>query len=259
MTEACGDWLGLQIDAPIVCLALQRPDRLNALTLGTIEALDKALASIETRRDVRALIVHSTNPKAFCAGADVSDWGSLPPADMWRVWTRVGHRVFDRLAQLPQPTLAAVEGMALGGGLELALACDLRVAGSEATFGMPETRVGAIPGWGGSRRLPRLVGPAQAKRLVFTGAAIGAAEAARIGLVQEVVPAAQALPRARALALEIAANAPDAVRLAKQLIDQGRGGLSGETIAAGLAALVDDGAEGRAAFLGKRAPCYRDA
>jgi enoyl-CoA hydratase/carnithine racemase len=178
---------------------------------------------------------------------------------MWRVWTRAGHRVLDRLAALPQPTIAAVHGVALGGGLELALACDLRVAASDSVFGMPETRVGAIPGWGGTERLTRLIGPGRTKYLVLRAARIDAATALGWGLVEEVVEPGSLARRAAEIAEEIASRAPGAVRLAKQLIDAGAGGLSAETLAAGLARSLDDGREGVAAFREKREPRFSDS
>jgi enoyl-CoA hydratase/carnithine racemase len=175
------------------------------------------------------------------------------------VWTRTGHRVLDRFAALPQPTIAAVHGLALGGGLELALACDLRIAAADASFGMPETRVGAIPAWGGTERLTRLIGPGRAKYLILRGAQIDAATALAWGLVEEMVAPEQLQGRAAAIAAEIAERAPGAVRLAKQLIDAGAGGVSPETLAAGLAASLDEGREGVAAFREKREPRFTDS
>jgi enoyl-CoA hydratase/carnithine racemase len=251
--------VALHIDGRIAHLVLTRADKLNALTVSTLHALDAACAEIEASPTVRAVIVRSDHPKAFCAGADIAEWGALAPVDMWRQFNRLGHRVFDRLARLPQPTIAAIEGVALGGGLELALACDLRIAGADARLGLPETTIGAVPGWGGTLRLPALVGTAQAKRLVLTGTPVDAAEALRIGLVQECVPAGDSVAHAQQLAARIASNAPSAVRLAKQLIDGHGGGVPAETIAAGFAAMLADGQEGVRAFREKRSPVYLDA
>jgi enoyl-CoA hydratase len=257
--EVTAPHIDLRIDGAIALLTLRRPDKLNALTLATLEALDRACGELEQRREVRAVVVASTNAKAFCAGADIAEWGALPPADMWRLSTRLGHRVLDRLARLPQPTIAAIEGLALGGGLELALACDIRVAGQLARFGMPETTVGAVPGWGGTIRLPVAVGTAQAKRLIFTGAMIDAAEAWRIGLIQELTASESALAMAKTMASQIAGNAPYAVRMVKQLLDSPHGGLPAETLAAGFAAGLEDGREGVGAFKEKRRPVFNDA
>ena len=155
----------LAIDGPVAHLTLARMEKLNALTLAMLDALDAACGQLERSTQARAVILDSENPKAFCSGADIADWGALTPREMWRAWTRNGHRIFDRLATLPQPTIAAIHGIAFGGGLELALACDLRVAASTSTFALPEASVGAIPGWGGTRRLTRLVGAGRAKHL----------------------------------------------------------------------------------------------
>jgi enoyl-CoA hydratase/carnithine racemase len=250
----------LQMDGPVARLVLARMDKLNALTLPMLEALDAACDRLERSRDVRAVILSSANAKAFCSGADIAEWGSLSAQDMWGVWTRVGHRIFDRLAALPQPTIAAVHGAALGGGLELALGCDLRIAASDSVFAMPEVRVGAIPGWGGTSRLARLVGPGRAKHMILRAAQIDAATALNWGLVEEVVAPDALGAHVFEVASEIAARAPGAVRLAKQLINGGSsGGVSPETLAAGLALSLEDGREGVAAFKEKRAPRFTGA
>lgn len=259
LTTTARPWLEMRAEGPIASLVLGRPDKLNALTLETLEALDQACAAIEQQRELRVVVLSSSNDQAFCAGADIAAWGALPPVDMWRRWTRIGHRIFERLAQLPQPTIAAIDGLALGGGLELALACDLRVAGASSRFGLPETKIGAIPGWGGTARLQSAIGIPQAKRLIFSGTQIDAHEALRIGLVQELALSESAWARAMSLAAEIAANAPSAVRLTKQLLDTQAGGMAVETIAAGLAALLEDGQEGVRAFREKRKPVFQDA
>lgn len=248
----------LSIDGAVACLTLDRADKLNALTRATIDALERACAEIEAHPAVRAVVVASSNAKAFCAGADVNEWGDIAPVDMWRQFNRIGHRVFERIARLPQPTIAAIDGIAFGGGLELALACDLRIAGEGARFAMPEATIGAVPGWGGTMRLPALVGRAQAKRLILIGQPIDAAEAWRIDLVQELVPAGTASARAFELAGRIAGNAPAAVRLSKQLIDAAAGGVPAETIAAGFGALLDNGQQGLAAFRNRAAAHYSD-
>ena len=253
------DEVRLHLDDPIARLVLARAGKLNALTMSMLEALDAACDAIERSHAIRAVVLSSEHPRAFCSGADIAEWGSLSAQDIWRVWTRTGHRVFDRLAALPQPTIAAVHGLALGGGLELALACDLRVAASDSVFGMPEARVGAIPGWGGTERLTRLIGPSRAKYLVLRAAQVDAATALGWGLVEEVVPADSLQRRVTEIAEEIASRAPGAVRLAKQLIDAEAGGMSAETLAAGLAFSLEDGREGVAAFREKRTPRFTDS
>lgn len=246
--------LNLTLDGPIATITLDRPDKLHALDPAMLAALDAHLAAIDHDPDLRAVILTATGDRAFCVGADVNAWAALEPLDMWRSWVRDGHRVFERLATLRQPTIAALNGFAFGGGLELALACDLRIAADHAALAMPETKIGTLPGWAGTRRLPALVGPARAKQLIFTGARLPAADAERWGLVNEVVPLDQLLPRAHALAAEITANAPVAVQLAKQAIDGGATTL--EAVAGALAATTGDGREGIAAFKEKRAPRF---
>ena len=246
----------LRIDGPLARLTLARAEHLNALTAAMLTAIDGACARLEEADDVRVVLVDSANAKAFCAGADIGEWGALPAQDMWRRWTRAGHRVFERLATLPQPTIAQVHGIAFGGGLELALACDLRLATPEALFAMPEVQVGAIPGWGGTRRLARLIGASRTKQMIFRALRVDAATALAWGLVDEVVAAPELARRADAIAGEIAAGAPGAVRIAKQLIDGRAGGLDPETLAAGLAASLEDAREGIAAFKAKRPPRF---
>ncbi len=244
----------LMVDGALASITLDRPDKLNALDPAMLRTLDAHLDAIDRDPDLRVVIVTASGDRAFCVGADINAWSALDPLDMWRAWIRDGHRVFDRLAALRQPTIAALNGLAFGGGLELALACDLRLAVPAADLALPETKIGTLPGWGGTRRLPALVGPARAKQLVFTGARLAAADAERWGLVNELVPPDQLLPRAHALALEIVANAPVAVQLAKQAIDGGPVGL--EAVAGALAATTDDGREGIAAFREKRPPRF---
>jgi enoyl-CoA hydratase/carnithine racemase len=249
--------VALRIEAPFARLTLARGAKRNALTAAMLAAIDAACERLEQADEVRVVRVDSSDPKAFCSGADIGEWGALPAQDMWRRWTRAGHRVFDRLAALPQPTIAEIRGIAFGGGLELALACDLRLATPDAVFAMPEVRVGAVPGWGGTRRLTRLIGAARTKQMVFRALRVDAATALAWGLVDEVVAADELAARTEAVAQEIAAGAPGAVRLAKQLIDRDAGGLDAETLAAGLAASLDDAREGIAAFAGKRPPRFR--
>ena len=251
--------LGVAIEGPVATITLDRPEKLNALTMAMLEGLDAACTAIDRDEAVRAVIVASASPKAFCAGAEILEWGPQGALGMWQRWIRDGHRAFDRLARLRQPTIAAIGGIAYGGGLELALACDLRVAAAGARFAFPEVTIGAIPGWAGSQRLPRLVGAGRAKQLILAGEPIDAATAAAWGLVNEVVPADRLADRALELARRIAENAPTAVQASKQLVDAAGGdGLASavESLAAGLAASTDDAREGIAAFRGKRKANY---
>jgi enoyl-CoA hydratase/carnithine racemase len=251
--------LGVVIDGPVATITLDRAEKLNALTMAMLEGLEAACGAIDADESVRAVIVASASGKAFCAGADIVEWGPLGGLGMWQRWIRDGHRVFDRLARLRQPTIAAIGGIAYGGGLELALACDLRIAAEGARFAFPEVTIGAVPGWAGSQRLPRVIGPGRAKQMILAGEPVDAATAAAWGLVNEVVPAGRLADRALELARRIAENAPTAVQAAKQLLDAATGeGLAGalESLAAGLAASTDDAREGIAAFRGKRKASY---
>lgn len=254
MTETAAGRVLLEIDDDIATLTIDRPAKLNAVGPDMLAELERHVAAIDGDRSVRALIITGAGERAFSVGADVNAWSALEPLDMWRTWVREGHRVFQRLASLRQPTIAAVNGFAFGGGLELALAADIRVASEQAAFAMPETKIGTLPGWNGTGRLPEIIGAPRAKQMIFTGARIDAALAERWGLVNEVVPAGELMPRARALGKEIAANAPIAVQLAKAAID-GHGAAL-EAFAGALAASVDDGKEGIAAFREKRPPRF---
>jgi len=242
----------LTIDGHVATITLNRPEKLNALDPAMLEQLAAIAGALESRDDLRAVLLTGSGERAFSVGADINAWSALAPLDMWRRWNREGHRVFDRLARLRQPLIAALNGYAFGGGLELALAADIRLAAAEAEFAMPEVKLGTVPGWGGTQRLARLIGEARAKQLIFSGARIDAARAERWGLVNELVPRAELLGRARELAESIAANAPVAVQIAKQLIDAGGAGATLEALAGALAATTADGREGVAAFRERR-------
>jgi len=241
-------------DGPTATVTLNRPEKLNALDPAMLARLDAILAALDRDPEVRVVVLTGAGERAFCVGADVAAWAALEPLEMWRSWVREGHRVFDRLAGLRQPTLCAINGYAFGGGLELALAADIRLLAAEAEVAMPETKIGTLPGWAGTRRLPALIGPARAKQMVFTGARVDAESAERWGLVNEVVPRAGLLARAWELAAEIATNAPVSVQLAKAAIDGQPASL--EAIAGALAATTADGREGVASFKEKRAPRF---
>jgi len=234
---------------------------LNLVTGGLLAELDAALATLAATSagDVRAVVV-SGGERAFSAGSDVGDFeAQRGPGGRERHELESG--VARRLAELPMPTIAAIEGNALGGGLELALCCDIRIASERARLGLPEVRLAVTPGAGGTQRLPRVVGLARARELILTGRVLGAAEAERIGLVHEVVPAGQARPRADAIAADIAERGPLAVREAKRLLDLAADGDIGIGLAAELDAAdrlfaSEDLVEGVAAFFAKRDPDY---
>jgi len=235
---------------------------LNLVTRELIEELGEALAALEAADpgDVRAVVVSGRGERAFCAGSHVGEFeAQRGPGGRARLAMEQG--TWHRLARLPRPTIAAIKGNALGGGLELALCCDLRVASERAKLGLPEVRLAVIPGGGGTQRLPRVVGEARARELILTGRVLDAAEAERIGLVHRVVPAGEALAAALAIGEEIAARGPLAVREAKRLIDVAaevplEAGLEAELEASVRVFATDDLAEGAAAFLAKRDPQY---
>jgi enoyl-CoA hydratase len=243
-------------------LALDDPP-LNLVTGEVLAELDAALASLESAPagEVRAVVVTGRGER-FSVGSNVKEFEAHRASPTrGRERFELEARVAQRLAGLPMPTIAAIEGDALGGGLELALCCDLRVASEQARLGLPEVRLAVTPSTGGTQRLPRIVGPAHAKELLLTGRVIGAPEALRIGLVNEVVPAGQALARARAIGDEIAERGPLAVRAVKALVD----GALDRDLAAGHIAEVetsvrifasDDLLEGARSFVEKREPRY---
>lgn len=235
---------------------------LNLVTRDLLEELDAALTTLaaSSAGDVRVVVVSGRGERAFSAGSHVGEFeGQRGPGGRQRQELEAG--VARRLADLPMPTIAAIEGNALGGGLELALCCDLRIASERARLGLPEARLAVIPGAGGTQRLPRVVGSARARELILTGRVLTAADAERIGLVHEVVPAGEAVARARAIGEEIAARGPLAVREAKRLIDLAMevdldAGLAAELDASERIFASEDMLEGAKAFLGKRDPEY---
>lgn len=253
------DAVRLTHDGPVATITLARPDKLNALDAGMIAALADAAARIDADPALRAAIITGEG-KGFCAGGDIAAWGGLAPLEMWRTWTRAGHRAFDALARLRVPLVAALNGHALGGGLELAGTADIRVAEAQAKFGLPETGIAMVPGWSGTQRLVRRFGAGVVRRLALTGEIVTADRALALGLVDEVVASGEALGRARDIAARIAARGPAATAIAKQLINAAEGegdeAATLEGLAGALAAFTEDGAEGVASFRGKRAPGY---
>jgi len=250
----------LELDGPFATVTVDRPKSLNALDTRTLQELEKAMAELSRREQLRGVIVTGAGEKAFVAGADIAAMNGMN-ADQARHFGALGQRVMDVIAALPVPVIAAVNGFALGGGCELALACDFIYASENARFGLPEVSLGILPGFGGTQRLSRLVGRARAKELIFTGDMIDAARAKEIGLVLDVVPLASLLGHARAALERIAKKGPLAVRRAKEAIDRG----ADLELADGLiierqvfSDLFDsaDRREGMKAFLEKRPPVF---
>ena len=244
-------------DGPVAELRLDNPAKLNALTVDMLEALEAHCAAIERNPSVVAVVVSANGERAFCAGADITAWSELSPADFARHWVREGHRIFDRLARLSKPTVAAISGHALGGGLELASACDIRVMAPRATLGLPEPAVGIVPGWSGTQRLTRLLPEPVVKEMALFGRRLSAERALALGFVAEVAPDARAT--ALEIAGRVAALSPRAVEVAKYLIhaaaDEDRSALV-EAVGGGMTAASADKAEGVAAFRAKRKPAF---
>jgi enoyl-CoA hydratase/carnithine racemase len=248
------DRVDLAFDGPVARLTLKRADKLNALDRPMIVALARAVEAIEEARDVRVAIL-SGEGKAFCAGGDIAAWSGLPPLDMWRDWTRLGHRAFEALARLRVPLIAALTGHAFGGGLELAATADIRIAEIGIRLGLPETGLGMAPGWSGTQRLVRRFGAQAVRRMALGGEMFEAQEALRLGLVDEAVAPGQALARASAIARDVASRGPVAVQIVKSMINAAEGEDADapiEALAGALTATTRDLGEGVGAFRAKR-------
>ena len=248
--------LSLQVQDSIATLAVNRPDKLNALNEQTIRELGTAFAEISGRDDVGGVIITGTGSKAFVAGADIAELAKMGPVDGIET-SRLGQRVFRAIELSRKPVVAAVNGFALGGGCELALACHLRIASENARFGLPEVKLGIIPGYGGTLRLSRIVGRGRALELMLTGEMIDAQEAHRIGLANRVVPQDQLEAEARRMLGTILKNGPIALGLAIECAVRGAemsldDGLALESNLFGLLAATEDMREGMTAFLEKR-------
>lgn len=244
----------------IATVTVNRPDKLNALNAIVISELAQVVARIAADRDVRGVVLTGAGPKAFVAGADINELAAVDGNTGADVAAK-GQAAFRAIEQLNKPVVAAVNGFALGGGCELAMACHIRLAAPNARFGQPEVKLGLIPGYGGTVRLPRLVGRGRALELLLSASVIDADEAARIGLVNRVVPADQLLEAARALLRTILAQGPLAVALCLETVDRVLDttiddGLAIEATMFGRACASDDKGEGTRAFLEKRPPVF---
>lgn len=244
----------------LAVVTINRPP-VNALNKQVVDELEEVFDALAAEAGIGAVIVTGSGEKAFVAGADIGEFPSLNSANGERL-SRRGQLVFQKIADFPAPVIAAVNGFALGGGLELALVCDIRVVAENARLGLPEVTLGIFPGYGGTQRLPRLIAAGKAKELIFTGEMIDAAEAHRLGIADHLVAAGEAVNRAREIAGKILKRGPVAVRLAKQAVNKGLEQTLAEglkTEAALFAALCDteDQKEGARAFLEKRPPVFK--
>ncbi|MCL4459681.1 MAG: enoyl-CoA hydratase-related protein [Chloroflexi bacterium] len=246
----------------IAVITINRPQVLNTLNSATLAEMMQALAELESVEDIRAIVITGAGEKAFVAGADINELRAIPSASAGEAKSREGHLVLFKIEHLSKPVIMALNGYTLGGGCELAMAGDIRIAADTAKFGQPEINLGIIPGWGGTQRLPRLVGLGKAKLLILSGEIIDAQEALRIGLVDKVVPAAELLATAKSIAKTIASKAPLAVALAKRTINTGlemdlERGCAFEAAQFGLVCATEDRLEGMSAFLEKRRPTFK--
>jgi enoyl-CoA hydratase len=247
-------------DGVIATITINRPDALNAFSTDQIQEMIEQLESVAADDAIRAVIITGAGDKAFVAGADIQEM-SGKTRDEALEFARQGHRMCNTIESMPKPVIAAINGFALGGGCEIALACDVRVASENAMMGQPEVLLGIPPGWGGTQRLPRIVGMGYAKELIFSGRRIGAEEAHRMGLVNSVCSRDALLEEARAMALSFLKNAPGAVALSKQLINQTVESPISHGKHAEMTRFADafNGAEqkeGMKAFLERRKPSY---
>lgn len=248
--------LRMQQDGPVATITLDRPEVLHALDATMFDELERAFGELESAADVRVILLTGSGDRAFAAGADIR--GLIDTDEVsGRAVSERGQAVFNRIDRCRKPVIACVNGVALGGGCELALACTMRIASDAAKLGFPELKLGLIPGYGGTQRLPRLIGRSAALRLLLTGATPDATEALRLGLVDEVVPAAELMPHAQAVARRIAAMAPLAISGLLEAVRRGlevplEEGLRAESAVFGRLCATADKREGLRAFLEKR-------
>ncbi|WP_136661389.1 enoyl-CoA hydratase/isomerase family protein [Nitratireductor sp. XY-223] len=238
-------------------LRLDNPAKLNAFTVEMLEALDNHCAELERDGAVRAVVISAEKSRAFCAGADITAWSELEPWDFARHWVRDGHRVFDRLARLSRPTIAAIAGHAFGGGLEFAATADIRIMAPDATLALPEAGVGIVPGWSGTQRLIRLLGEPLVKEMALMGRRLSAERALASGFVAELSDD----PRTAAMAMaeSLTDKSPRSIEVAKYMIHAAAGedrGAMIETLGAGMISPTDDRDEGVTAFREKRKPDF---
>jgi len=254
--------IAIMDDGAVRTVTVNRPDKLNALNRATLEALDTAFAEAAAAPGVRVVVLTGAGPKAFVAGADIAEMNGLS-AVQGRDFSLLGQGLMRRIERMPKPVIGKINGLALGGGLELAMACHLRVAAETAKVGQPEIHLGLIPGFGGSQRLLRLCGRAAALELCLLGTPITAARAAQLGIVNEVVPAAELDARVQALASQLASAAPLALRGILDAIHIGGEcslgeGLEYESVQFGLMFATEDMREGTSAFLARRPPVFQN-
>jgi enoyl-CoA hydratase len=247
----------LSVDGAIATICINRADKLNALNFEMLQALQRAVDAVDGMAQVRAVILTGTGEKSFCAGGDVEAWSSWAAEDFAMTWVRIGHRTFDALARLRHPVIAAINGHCLGGGLELAVTADIRIADDHVKIGLPETSLGIIPGWSGTQRAVRRFGSSVVKRMALGGEVFTAEQGQTLGLVDKVVPKGTCYTAATELAQHIATRSPQATRLTKMMINVAEGEereAAMEALGGYIAAGSNDLAKGVAAFRAKKKP-----
>ena len=245
-----------EVENEIGILTIQRPSALNALNYDTMIEIEEVMDKVALDSSIKVVIITGEGEKSFVAGADIAYMQNLSAVEGYK-WGEIGQRVFQKVEDLPQPVIAAVNGFALGGGCELAMACDIRFASDNAKFGQPEVTLGITAGFGGTQRLPRLVGKGRAKELLFTGMMISAEEAYRIGLVNKVFSQSELMNEAKIFANKTSQIAPIAVQATKMAVNRGmdmdlRSGIAFEASLFGMTFSTEDQSEGMSAFLEKR-------
>lgn len=248
--------LKLEKKTKIAYVTIDRPKVLNALNMATMQELHEVFSALKDDKEIRVVILTGSGEKAFVAGADINELAKNDPVEA-KAYTHRGQAVLDVIENLGKPVIACINGFALGGGCEIAMACTMRLASENAKLGQPEVKLGLIPGYGGTQRLPRLVGTGLAMQMLLTGEMISAQDAYRIGLVNEIVPADRLIPRAEEIAAKIIANAPLAIQYCMEAVNRGMNmtldeGLFLEATLFGMCCATEDKKEGTRAFLEKR-------
>jgi len=251
----------LSVERQIGILTINRPKALNALNIETLREIQGGIQEVMDHSEVKVLIVTGSGEKAFVAGADIAEMKGMNSIEALN-FSKLGHLTLKMIQELDRPAIAVVNGFALGGGMEIALACDFIYASENARFGLPEVTLGIFPGFGGTQRLPRLIGKGKAKELILTGKMISAQEAYQMGIVNRVFPQASLMEETQKVALQIAANGAVGVRLAKTVVDAGYNmelaeACSLESYAFGLGFTTEDQKEGMTAFIEKRKPNFK--
>jgi enoyl-CoA hydratase len=247
----------LGVDRSIATIRINRPEKLNALNFEMLQALQRAADAVDAMGDLRAVILTGAGEKSFCAGGDIEAWSSWSAEDFAMTWVRIGHRAFDALARIRHPVIAALNGHCLGGGLELAVTADFRIAEDHVKIGQPETSLGIIAGWSGTQRAVRRFGAQTVRRMALAGEVFTSAECLQLGLVDKVVPKGESFATALAFANQIATRSPQATRITKMMINAAEGEereAAMEALGGYVAAGSSDLAKGLKAFRSKQKP-----